>query len=66
MKREDFENTYQKVLKMDSKIMQLTNELAEKKELIAPYLQFYRPLITISSLKNKYWHWRQKTAQKTQ
>lgn len=34
----------------------MANELDEAKELIKPYIQFHKPLITISTLKDKYWH----------
>lgn len=56
MKKEEFETHYKKVNKLEDKIKQLTNELDETKELIAPYIQFYKPLVSISTLKEKYWH----------
>ncbi len=56
MKKEEFETHYKKVNKLEDKIKKLTNELDETKELIAPYLQFYKPIVNISTMKEKYWH----------
>jgi len=56
MKKEEFETLYKKVIKLEDKIKQLLDELDETKEMIKPYIQFHKPQITISSLKNKYWH----------
>jgi hypothetical protein len=56
MKKEEFETHYKKVIKSEEKINHLIDELDETKELIKPYFQFHRPLITISTLKEKYWH----------
>jgi hypothetical protein len=56
MKKEEFETLYKKVIKLEDKIKHLLDELDETKEMIKPYIQFHRPLITISTLKDKYWH----------
>jgi len=56
MKKEEFETLYKKVIKFEDKIKHLLDELDETKEMIKPYIQFHRPLITISTLKEKYWH----------
>jgi len=56
MKKEEFETHYKKVNKLENKIKQLTNELEQNKELLTPYIQFHRPLIHISTVKEKYWH----------
>jgi len=56
MKKEEFETLYKKVIKLEDKIKHLLDDLDGTKELIKPYIQFHRPLITISTLKEKYWH----------
>jgi hypothetical protein len=56
MKKEEFETLYKKVIKLEDKINHLLEDLDGTKELIKPYIQFHRPLITISTLKDKYWH----------
>ena len=56
MKKEEFETLYKKVIKLEDKINHLLEDLDETKELIKPYIQFHRPQITISTLKEKYWH----------
>jgi hypothetical protein len=56
MKKEEFETLYKKVIKLEDKIKHLLDELDNTKELIKPYIQFNRPQITISTLKEKYWH----------
>ena len=56
MKKEEFETLYKKVIKLEDKIKHLLDELDETKEMIKPYIQFHRPQITISTLKEKYWH----------
>ena len=56
MRKEAFEASYKKIVRLEHKIKLLSNELEQKKELITPYIQFHRPLITISTLKEKYWH----------
>ena len=56
MKKEEFETLYKKVIKLEDKINQLLEDLDGTKEMIKPYIQFHRPLITISTLKEKYWH----------
>jgi len=56
MKKEEFETLYKKVIKLEDKINHLLEDLDGTKELIKPYIQFHRPLITISTLKEKYWH----------
>ena len=56
MRKEAFEASYKKIVRLEHKIKHLLDELDETKETIKPYIQFHRPLITISSLKNKYWH----------
>ena len=56
MKKEEFETHYKKVIKLEEKIKHLLDELDETKEMIKPYIQFHKPLITISTLKYKYWH----------
>jgi hypothetical protein len=56
MKKEEFETLYKKVIKLEDKINHLLEDLDGTKELIKPYIQFHKPLITISSLKEKYWH----------
>jgi hypothetical protein len=56
MKKEEFETLYKKVIKLEDKIKHLQDELDENKEMIKPYIQFHRPQITISTLKDRYWH----------
>ena len=56
MKREAFEASYKKIVRLEHKIKLLLDELDETKETIKPYIQFHRPLLTISTLKDKYWH----------
>ena len=56
MRKEAFEASYKKIVRLENKIKLLSNELEQNKELITPYIQFHRPLITISTLKEKYWH----------
>ena len=56
MKKEEFETLYKKVIKLEDKINHLLEDLDGTKELIKPYFQFHRPLVTISTLKDKYWH----------
>ena len=56
MKKEEFETLYKKVIKLEDKINHLLENLDGTKELIKPYIQFHRPQIIISTLKEKYWH----------
>ena len=56
MKKEEFETNYKRLIKLEVKIKQLLEDLDRTKELIKPYIQFHRPQITISTLKEKYWH----------
>ena len=56
MRKEAFEASYKKIVRLEHKIKLLSNELEQNKELIMPYIQFHLPLITISTLKEKYWH----------
>ena len=56
MRKEEFEINYKRVIKLEVKIKHLLDELDNTKELIKPYIQFNRPQITISTLKEKYWH----------
>ena len=56
MKKEEFEIHYKRWVKLEEKIKHLLDELDETKEMIKPYIQFNRPQITISTLKEKYWH----------
>jgi hypothetical protein len=56
MKKEEFELQYKRVIKLEVKIKQLLENLDGTKELIKPYIQFHRPQIVISTLKEKYWH----------
>ena len=56
MRKEAFEASYKKIVRLEHKIKHLLDELDETKETIKPYIQFHRPLLTISTLKEKYWH----------
>lgn len=56
MRKEEFEINYKRVIKLEVKIKQLLENLDGTKELIKPYIQFHRPQIVISTLKDKYWH----------
>ena len=56
MIKEAFEASYKKIVRLEHKIKHLLDELDETKETIKPYIQFHRPLLTISTLKEKYWH----------
>ena len=56
MKKEEFDIYYKRIVKLEDKIKQLQIELDEVKGIISPYIQFHRPQIIISTLKEKYWH----------
>jgi len=56
MKQQEFDTYFKKIGKLEDKIKLLQIELEEIKDIVAPFIQFHRPLITISTLKEKYWH----------
>ena len=56
MKKEEFDACYKRIEKIEYKIKRLKIELDEVKEFIEPYIQFHRPQIILSTLKEKYWH----------
>ena len=56
MKQQEFDTYFKKIGKLEDKIKLLQIELEEIKDIVAPFIQFHRPTITISTLKGKYWH----------
>ena len=56
MKQEEFDINFKRIEKLEDKIKQLQIELDEVKGFVSPYIQFHRPQIILSTLKEKYWH----------
>ena len=56
MRKEIFEVHRKRMKKLENKMEQLERELASIQEKIEPFIQYHEPLITISTMKEKYWH----------
>ncbi len=56
MRKEIFEVHRKRMKKLENKMEQLQRELASIQEKIEPFVQYHEPLITISTMKEKYWH----------
>ena len=56
MKDEEFDNYYNKAEKLKSKMVIMEKELKDLLSHIEPVHQFHRPNITISRLRNRYYH----------
>ena len=56
MKDEEFDTFYKKSEKLKAKLETMENELKNLLNHIEPFQQFHRPTITISRLRNRYYH----------
>ncbi len=56
MKDEEFDTFYKKAEKLRTKLESMENELKDLLNHIEPFQQFHRPTITISKLRDRYYH----------
>ena len=56
MKDEEFDTFYKKAEKLKAKLESIENELKELLNYIEPFQQFHRPTITVSKLRDRYYH----------
>ena len=56
MKDEEFDEVHKRAEKLKSKLESIENELMELLNYIEPFKQFHRPTITVSKLRDKYYH----------
>jgi len=56
MKDEEFDTFYKKAEKLKAKLETMENELKDLLNHIEPFKQFHRPTITISKLRDRYYH----------
>ena len=56
MKDEEFDTFYKKEQKLKAKLESIENELKELLNYIEPFQQFHRPTITVSKLRDRYYH----------
>ena len=56
MKDEEFDTYYNKAEKLKSKMESMENELKDLLNHMEPFQQFHRPTLTISRLRNRYYH----------
>ena len=56
MKDEEFDAVHKRAEKLKSKLETMENELKELLNYIEPFLQFHRPTITVSKLRDRYYH----------
>jgi hypothetical protein len=56
MKDEEFDTFYKKVEKLKAKLKTMENELKDLMNHIEPFQQFHRPTITVSKLRDRYYH----------
>lgn len=56
MKDEEFDAVHKRAEKLKSKLETMENELKELLNYIEPFQQFHRPTITVSKLRDRYYH----------
>ena len=56
MKDEEFDTFYKKAEKLKAKLETMENELKDLMNHIEPFQQFHRPTITVSKLRDRYYH----------
>lgn len=56
MKDEEFDAVHKRVQKLKSKLETMEIELKDLLNHIEPFQQFHRPTITVSKLRDKYYH----------